>query len=40
LRDFDQAILKKELEYELMKEDIRLEGLDASTEGWWDGINK
>ncbi|KAF8593952.1 hypothetical protein BDV93DRAFT_407382, partial [Ceratobasidium sp. AG-I] len=31
LRDFDQSILKKPLQFELMEEDIRLEKLDAIT---------
>jgi hypothetical protein len=39
LQDFNQAILKKELEYELLKEDNRLEGLDALNESWWDAIS-
>lgn len=40
LRDFDHSILKRPLELELVEEDQRLEGLDKTTEVWWDEINK
>ncbi|KAG9125042.1 hypothetical protein FRC07_009216 [Ceratobasidium sp. 392] len=38
LRDFDRTILQKPIDFDLMREDERLEDLNNSTKKWWDDM--
>ncbi|CCO35593.1 DNA repair and recombination protein pif1,mitochondrial [Rhizoctonia solani AG-1 IB] len=39
LREFDESIFMKPVDYDLVKEDERLELLDQQTMNWWESLN-